>query len=163
MKRVYYIQSIGSISGNMEFEINLSLNRELTKTDEQNINKIGDLLREALYTESIKNNLEIKLNAKVETEKLIALFPNKIFIQEIPNEYSNDAYYQMFPWLLITTNKGPIKIGWRKRVIEIDWSNTIIDKLADDLFPDEDVTKSNSYIHAWSYEKAQEYINKLLQ
>lgn len=162
MKQVYYVHTYGTLN-ETKLEINLSLSRELTENDKNNIQRIGNSLMEALYSESIKTNLKIIQDAKNEKEKLIALFPDKIFVQQIPNEYSDDAYYQMFPWLLITTIKGPIKIGWRKRVLEIDWSNTIIDKLAEDLFPNEDVTKGNSYIHAWGYEKAQEYINKLLQ
>lgn len=162
MKQVYYVHTYGT-SSETELQINLSLFRELTETDKKNIQKIGNSLMEALYSESIKTDPVIIEKSKVEKEKLIALFPDNIFVQEIPNEYNDDPYYQMFKWLLITTKKGPIKIGWRKRVIEIDWSNTIINKLANDLFPDEDVTKGNSYIHAWGYEKAQEYINKLLE
>jgi hypothetical protein len=70
----------------------------------------------------------------------------------IKDEYHGDRA----DWLLLKTNIGLIKIGWRKRVIQIDWSDTKIEMLIDD-----DVTKGKDFCHAWSYEKAIEYLNKL--
>lgn len=61
----------------------------------------------------------------------------------------------------MTTPIGHIKIGWRKRVVVIDWSETIVKENADDLFPDEDVTKVGKLIHAWGVKKATEYVGKL--
>lgn len=57
--------------------------------------------------------------------------------------------YQMLrlesPWWLAKTDHGLIEIGWRKRVIHIDWSDTGLESR--DLSTD-DVTKSNFSIHA---------------
>ena len=55
-----------------------------------------------------------------------------------------------------------IKIGWRKRVIEIDWKDSLNKEYSADLFPDEEVTKYDHYIHAWSIEDAKRYIEKVL-
>jgi len=97
----------------------------------------------------------------------------------IPNEYyldQDDPYTS--PWALIKTYKGDIKVGWRKRVINIDWKDLYDKKIAntnekdyeirwsingEKLFANEDVTKSEHMIHAWSLEKAVEYITKICE
>lgn len=63
------------------------------------------------------------------------------------------------PWYRAQTPFGEILIGWRKRVIHVDWSKTGKDLLH--LFKDEDVTKDKYYIHAWGKEKAIEYLNRI--
>jgi len=94
---------------------------------------------------------------KKEGEELLALFDQPIYAEQIPNEYDKSNR----PWFLVTTKIGHIKIGWRKRVIVLDWSCTTNKGRAVDLFAD-DVTKDVHMIHAWGYEKAKEYIAKLM-
>jgi hypothetical protein len=67
----------------------------------------------------------------------------------------------MTPWYKVTTRKGVITLGWRKRVIEISWEPSVNNE-ADELFPGEDVTKIGRTIHAWGYDKAKQYISRLL-
>jgi hypothetical protein len=65
------------------------------------------------------------------------------------------------PWYLAQVdNITPITIGWRKRVINIDWEESGKDLAG--LFTSEDVTKGSGYIHAWGYDKAAEYLSKIL-
>jgi len=163
-KEVYYYNCFGSISGNIKMTINLDIPRELTDKDNQIIQKFASEIIEGINRETLSNKSDIKLKAKEEKEKLIALFGDKkIYVKEIENGYfPEDGYYSQFKWLLVTTEKGVIKIGWRKRVIEIDWTDSDIFDSANVLFPDEDVTKGDRFIHAWGYEKAQEYLNTLL-
>lgn len=83
-------------------------------------------------------------------------------IHAIPNEYwgTIEAYKEIAeknPWYLVMTPKGNIKIGPRKRVIDIDWSDTNIRK----ILSSDDVTKETDYIHAWTLDKASEYLNEL--
>lgn len=63
------------------------------------------------------------------------------------------------PWWFVKTQFGWVEIGWRKRVIQINWSDIGgargIDVTADD------VTKDNFYVHAWSIPKALEYLTTL--
>lgn len=79
---------------------------------------------------------------------------------KIENQYWPDAYKELkekSPWWLIKTTKGLIEIGWRKRVISIDWSDTGIRKVV----TDEDVTKSETMVHARSEEDAICYLKAL--
>jgi hypothetical protein len=82
-----------------------------------------------------------------------------IYIEQIPDEYSRRKW---MPWLMVTTPRGHFKVGWRKRVIELDWSKTNIHTCGtSSLFEKEDVTKDERYIHAWSYAKLVEYLRIL--
>jgi len=97
-----------------------------------------------------------------ENRKLVALFTEPIFVEEIPNGYCSDWCCRHLPWFIVTTSVGRFKIGWRKRVISIDWSDTVETGFATSLFEDEDVTKIAKCIHAWSMEKAKEYIDRII-
>ncbi len=54
-----------------------------------------------------------------------------------------------------------VRLCWRKRVIEIKWEPSVAGP-ADIVFPGEDVTKIDRSIHAWGYDKAKLYIQRLL-
>jgi hypothetical protein len=63
-------------------------------------------------------------------------------------------------WYKVNTVYGTgITIGWRKRVINIDWSAWGVD--FSHLFVSEDVTKGPGAIHAWGEKKAIEYLTKI--
>jgi hypothetical protein len=109
-----------------------------------------------------------------ERAKLTALFPvaglSPIFIEDVPNEYgpagSEETINQ--PWLMVTAPIGHIKIGWRRSVINIDWSRSLVQESGETLFPAESTTKGGShdrdssrFIHAHGYEKAAEYLKVL--
>lgn len=64
-------------------------------------------------------------------------------------------------WFLVAIPQGLLKIGWRKRVINIDWSGT--GKSLPDLFKGENVTSGDFYVHAWGFDKAVEYLGRLRQ
>ncbi len=137
--------------------------------------KLPDLDRDNIQREvynackNIQNEIKstiIELDPKTPQEKvknaqLTKLFDSPIFVEEIPNEYCSDWCCRHLPWFIVTTTIGRFKIGWRKRVISINWEDTINTKTAEELFPDEDVTKGEKSIHAWSEDKAQEYIKKI--
>jgi hypothetical protein len=61
------------------------------------------------------------------------------------------------PWWLVRTEFGLIEIGWRKRVISIDWSDT---SLSHEVTTD-NVTKDNTSVHAAGLSKAVEYLTAL--
>lgn len=80
-------------------------------------------------------------------------------MRAIPNEYHSGLYDN--PWFIVETKYGPLRIGWRKRVISISWEAFTVNVNGSDLFRDEKVTKAHNYIHAWGKDKAFEYLQKL--
>jgi hypothetical protein len=93
------------------------------------------------------------------TDVFIAAGIFKVVLSEIPNRYWPDAYGPQAPWFLARMPYGNIVIGWRKRVISIDWSDTKMDLYQ--LFASEDVTKEKYLVHAWGKDKAVEYLKKI--
>lgn len=157
-KEAAIVESSG-IYGSLGIKIMISTNRELNENDTDMLYEKCEEIEKALDLERDKNDPELKAEIEEERRDIIALFPNPIFVEEIPNGYSDEM---INPWFIVITNKGRIKIGWRKSVINIDWSDSIIAEEADDLFPKEDVTKDDKHIHAHGYEKAKEYVDVLL-
>lgn len=98
-------------------------------------------------------------------------------IWEIPNQYwprpeplipipsqreINDfiRYHNMreqSKWWLVKTHWGMIEIGWRKRVISIDWSDTEIQANV----TEDQVTKTPFLVHADSEANAVRYLTEL--
>jgi len=79
---------------------------------------------------------------------------------ELVNQYWPPAYLKEraeSPWWLVRTEIGLIVIGWRKRVISIDWSNTEVRAIV----TEDDVTKDETSVHAWATPKAVRYLNAL--
>lgn len=98
-------------------------------------------------------------NKKVVTE----VFTSSIFVEEIPNGYCKKWCCTHLPWFIVTTKVGRFTIGWRKSVINIDWSETVGTKLSSELFKGEDVTKGRKYIHAWSIKDAKSYVKEIIE
>jgi len=151
----------GSISIAFEKFDNLS---EETRTD------IGfdatDFLRrvrEKISMEWAKENEADKRKAHV--VELSELFKSAgfdpIYVEVKNNEYCGESCCYKIPWIIVTTNKGRIKLGWRKRVMNLDWSDSDLKIDGEELFKDENTTTGKSYIHCWGKEKAIEYLKKL--
>jgi hypothetical protein len=66
----------------------------------------------------------------------------------------SSGYADAPPWWLVRVPNGLIEIGWRKRVISIDWTETDVRSLV----TSDDVTKSETKVHAWSMENALTYL-----
>jgi hypothetical protein len=58
------------------------------------------------------------------------------------------------PWYAATTEYGIIILGWRKRVIEIDWTHCEVRGPV----TDDNVTKYDHLVHAYSEEDAIKYL-----
>lgn len=83
-----------------------------------------------------------------------------VIINEIPNQYDSNSSYSR-PWASCRLRTGTLVLGWRKRVIHIDWSGIEGKPDLQMLFASEEVTKEPTFVHAWSREKAIEYLRLL--
>lgn len=103
--------------------------------------------------------------------------------EEIPNEYcgriSEDhcGICVNRPWLLVKTPLGHIKVGWRKRVIEMDYSQTHVKDLAIKVFDDafcgagartyqngkegDSPTRQDRLVHSWGYDDLVKNLRRL--
>lgn len=137
----------------------------------------GELVLDAMYTaqrmveDAWKQQLYladpavVQLIARQKSE-LLGLFQGvTIYVEEIPCDYGppNHPWFSLFPWFKITTPAGRFTVGWRKRVISIDWEDSVVDFSAEQLFPTEDVTKHGRLIHTRSIEDARRYILRVLE
>jgi hypothetical protein len=90
-------------------------------------------------------------------------------LTQIPNQYWPESYVearQNSPWWVVKTMYGEIVIGWRKKVISIEWSDTGVVFPLDDpenrkyrqdqhvLPPDSSTTKWATGCHAYGYGEA---------
>ena len=139
--------------------IDVLIDRDLTEEEIRFISNCNNDISELLHKTSVTTDPKWIVDTAEEKTKLLNCFPTPIYVQEIPNEYG-----MLNPWYLVATHCGVIKIGWRRRVIHIDWSASNIKSTGYDLFEYDNsaTTISDKFIHAWGYDKAKEYINKLL-
>ncbi len=80
---------------------------------------------------------------------------------EIANGYCSKSCCLHRPWLEVVTRLGVITVGWRKRVLNIDWAESHLRVDGTVLFKDEGVTVGPFFVHAWTYEKVAEYLKAL--
>lgn len=165
-KPLYQIESQGGSYGWFGIKIEVAAKR-LPDLEQDGIRKATydavELIKRSLLTSVMANDEQAQLRKISERTELLALFPQPIYVEEIPNGYCSDFCCAHLPWFVVTTHVGRIKIGWRKRVVNIDWSDARDTKTAEELFAVEDVTKGERYIHAWNLEKAGEYVRKILE
>ena len=163
-KQVIKTESWGSL-GAIGVQILVSCNREDAIQSEimrRAAYQAEQLVRDAVVAFTVSSDPKQQELVRMQNKELIGLFDGPIFVEEIPNGYSNSAYCRHFPWFVVTTKVGRFKIGWRKRVIEIDWTQTVGTGSASELFESEDVTKGDRLIHAWSLKKARQYISDII-
>lgn len=134
----------------------------------------NEALRHAAYDieRKLKNLLMAQSMAAIPEQRertleqrrdLLGCFLNDaLYVEEIPNGYCNEGCCYHLPWFIVTTRVGRIKIGWRKSVINIDWSDTRDTKTSKELFESESVTKDTRGIHAYGYERAKAYVGAII-
>lgn len=146
-------------------ELFVQLGRPLTEADERIIDEAMCTMEQDLLAESTRNHPDNIAWKERWLREARAMFASaglvSIHVREIDNEYCGPKCCPHRVWLLVTTRVGVVKVGWRKRVLVVDWSASDVTKTAADLFADENTTKDGRMIHAWSYEKATEYLTKI--
>lgn len=140
--------------------------RKFDDVDYDNIRPHVQAIERVLHARTFALDPKIQAQAATDKERLLLCFGDeKIWVQPIENRYHgpNSPYGSMFPWFDVTTTRGIFLVGWRKRVIQLDWSRTNVNVDADTLFPEDKVTKHAFMIHAWSYEDLKRYITTILE
>jgi hypothetical protein len=159
-KTIYKKQSFGE--KNFGIEVRVAIDLPFNDQDDRAMDRIAEDIESAIMGETLRQDPEVQKVKEEERSKLVGLFGHTaVLVDEIPNGYGSSWHYSQSPWYVVTTPKGRITIGWRKRVIEIKWEERV-NATADELFPGEDCTKMDRLIHAWGYEKAKQYIARLL-
>lgn len=155
-------------NGTREWELEIVKNASGWICDEDGLDdnyviQFGDETRfmKSSYYHSACNDASLEDEMRKNFEAIFNVAGFKVIdLTSIVNEYCTCEICA--PWFNVETEFGIIKIGWRKRVINIDWSGLdVLHANIYSLFEDEDVTRGRSYIHAWGYEKAQEYLTSI--
>ena len=149
-------------------------------------NSICPCCNKQLTIDDIKNNPCVYIDGKfyhdscwrnyrklIEVDKFTRQLMNCIYKEKdykfelLPNGYCHEDCCSHIPWFLFHTIDGDIIMGWRKRVISIEWQENYKSFDMDELFSEEEVTKWDEAgkrgIHAWGKEKACEYLKKVLK
>lgn len=80
-------------------------------------------------------------------------------LKKLKNGYWTRMEDEPHPWWFVKTARGWVEIGWRKRVLSIDWADTDIRKVV----TADDVTKNETGVHAWTEEDALKYLKELFR
>lgn len=161
-ERAYYEESFGGM-GAVGLRIDLATGVDLKSEGMQkSLRDAAEIISKQIKRQLYASSDEAIRHAKLQEEGITALFSAPIYIEKIPNGYCNDSCCEHLPWFVVTTKIGRITIGWRKRVLSIDWSQTPAASAAE-LFPNKNVTKGEKSIHAWSYEDARKYLKVILE
>ncbi len=84
---------------------------------------------------------------------------HSVELTAVPNQYCSCP--MCGPWFEARTVFGLVTIGWRKRVIYLDWNKTGIQ--VNNVPEDSNITHGSGWTHAWGYEKAAEYLRTIRQ
>ena len=168
MKKIGSVESYGgggAFAGEVYIESDKfnALSKEVSSNIGWTASSYLQELQEQISMAWAKENEIDERNAHVaELTKLFELAGfDTIHVETINNEYCSRSCCYKYPWIIVTTKKGRIKLGWRKRVMNLDWSNSDLKVDGQKIFKDEETTTGTSYIHCWSKEKAVEYLKKL--
>ena len=170
MKKLSGIECYG---GNGAFKGSVLIESEkynaLSKESRNNISWEAEsflrTIQELIEMEWAKTNeIDERNNHVTELTELFKLAGfDPIYVETIDNQYCSKACCYKYPWIIVTTKKGRIKLGWRKSVMNLDWSKSDIKTIGTELFKDEKTktTTGEQYIHCWGKDKAIEYLKKL--
>jgi len=153
-----------------EFLIQIKgIDRDLTEDEQDAFNRASDIIADALLKGNTGANPETHKKAKLNKLELMSYFGlNALYVEEISNGYCSRGCCAFYPWFVVTTPIGRIKIGWRKSVIHLEWTDSKIKADASEIFPHEEAwsgyetTQYDKVIHAHNYDAAKNYIDRLM-
>jgi hypothetical protein len=140
--------------GEFGLKMFVKMDREITENDKMAFDRARQAVEESVRKETEALKPETHTRAAVERAELLALFPSPIYVEEIPNGYCSRYCCAFKPWFVVTTSRGRIRIGWRKSVIHLEWTDSAIKGTAAEIFPKEEAwpgyetTQYDKVIHA---------------
>jgi hypothetical protein len=156
------MESHGVTSGFIGVKILVAVDRDYNREQDW----LGDLaeeIRDRVWKGTVELNPETRAAMDRLEEEFRSLFPGHVYMKRTPNQYCSQPCCISSPWFIVTTPAGRFTIGWRKRVMSIDYSDTVVETPACVLFSDEPVTKEGRLIHAYSYDDARKYIKRIYE
>ncbi len=160
------IESFGRTFFGVRIQVQIERDPNLPFTEEENraAQKAQQAILTTLESEYYRTLPEvIDLRAKERAQILWAFNLYSIFVEQIPNEYAPaDPYFRHFPWYWITTPIGRFKVGPRKRVYEINWTETLCQESAEALFPESRSTKIGRMMHVWHVEDLIKTVSRIV-
>lgn len=161
-KRAYYHEELGGDEHGVAVFVKIP--RELGDEDTWGtLRKASEDILSALHVETLRLKPETAEQTAVEKARILGCFRERIYAEPVPNGYCSRWCCHFRPWYVVTTPMGRIKIGWRKRVLHLEWTDSLIAQTAAQLFPTEDVTRFDRVIHCHGYDKAAQYIDVLMR
>lgn len=167
-KCVELYERSGPSPGNVGVLIFVRLHRDLAEAEERILDRARESIVDAIDREDARHDPRQAERAIDHLNSFKLVFTQPIYVEPIPNGYCSQACCSQIPWYIITTAKGRIKIGWRKSVIHLEWTDSAIKGTAAEIFPKEEAwrgyetTAYDKVIHAHGYEAATRYIQRLL-
>lgn len=149
-----------------EFRYNLDLyvGRKLEDAERFALTRALEKAFCEIHARTISLNPEHMVASQEEQRDLLDCFVDEaIYVELIPNGYCSEYCCRHLPWFRVTTRKGILELGWRKRVISLDWSATTIKQTGKELFPNRTMTLGDDYLHASGYEDLKNCIATLMQ
>lgn len=125
------------------------------------IENIDDHIRQEDASYHIEcNKFRLYEKSKKEFDYIASTVFEKYEIHAVKNEYGSESYNGY--WFIISSPEGDIKIGWRKRVIQIEWLKNYKDFkfTAETIVSTKEFSENIRFIHAWTIEKAIKYLRK---
>jgi hypothetical protein len=165
-KNVTSVQHMGGYAIRIQIQ---GIEREFTEDEKFAIDRARDSIDDALLKGETGANPKTHEKAACDKAKILECFGRyALYVEEIPNGYCSRGCCAFYPWFIVTTPKGRIKIGWRKSVIHLEWTDSEIKADASEIFPKEEAwpgyetTQYDHVIHAHGYEAAKSYIDRLM-
>jgi len=153
------------LSGPDSLGVAVTTSRQLTKEEGYIVSDAIDNIIDEIFRLRVSRDPEMQNKRVLVLANLRqCLLDNKVVTapKEVPNTYCSRYCCWHKPWLSFEeTPIGPLTIGWRKRVIQITWTDVILKKTPMEILPEETVTKEHGLIHAYSYEDATKYLGRL--
>lgn len=134
--------------------IQVAIHRPLDQNELNELDRFTERFLRFVQANDVRNNPDLPARKESVRQEIETFFNaaglSPFYMAEIENGYCKEPCCFGKPWFVVTSRIGPITIGHRKRVFNIDWSGSAVKNTADELFPDTDVTKGPHFIHAWA-------------